>query len=146
NSGVLRTGNDRRAVRFCAPGPNAPGSDLERPHAADEAAQAASLLQAPGRRPPVSFSAAEFPYESPRIVVASSGLGHIARGVEAWAADLSAALLRRGWNVTLCKGGGKAVAAYERVIPCWQRGTSRAQRAARLLPRSVAWRLGLAST
>lgn len=83
--------------------------------------------------------------EGPRIVVASSGLGHVARGVEAWAADLGAALARRGANVTLCKGGGEAATQYERVIPCWQRGSTRAQRAPRLLPRSLAWRLGVAS-
>jgi len=82
---------------------------------------------------------------SPRIAVASSGLGHIARGVEAWADDLARELHRRGINVTLCKGSGHAAAPYERVIPCWRRDTQGAARAARALPRWLAWRLGLSS-
>ena len=53
------------------------------------------------------------------ITVASSGLGHIARGIEAWASDLAAALDARGVPVTLCKGGGRAERPFERVIPCW---------------------------
>jgi acetyltransferase-like isoleucine patch superfamily enzyme/glycosyltransferase involved in cell wall biosynthesis len=65
--------------------------------------------------------------------------------VEAWASDLAAALARRGVDVTLCKGGGVAGAPYETVIPCWQRGTGRAKRAAHQLPRPLAWRLGIAS-
>lgn len=78
-------------------------------------------------------------------MVASSGLGHVSRGIEAWAADLGAALVRRGADVTLCKGGGRAEADYERVIPCWQRDSVKADRVKRWLPRSIAWRLGLAS-
>ena len=66
-----------------------------------------------------------------RIVVASSGLGHVARGIEAWAADLGGALYRRGLDVTLCKGGGQAVAPHERVIPCWKRDSVAAKRLAR---------------
>jgi glycosyltransferase involved in cell wall biosynthesis len=82
---------------------------------------------------------------SPRIAIASSGLGHIARGVEAWADDLARELHHRGINVTLCKGSGHAAAPYERVIPCCRRDTPGAARAARALPRWLAWRLGLSS-
>jgi glycosyltransferase involved in cell wall biosynthesis len=72
-------------------------------------------------------------------------LGHVARGIEAWAADLGSALSRRGVDVTVCKGGGRAEADYERVIPCWQRGSARARRVMRVLPRGLSWRLGLTS-
>ena len=52
------------------------------------------------------------------------GLGHVARGIEAWAADLAAALHDRNEDVVLYKGGGVAALPYERVIPCWQRDRS----------------------
>lgn len=80
-----------------------------------------------------------------KIAVAASGLGHIARGVEAWAADLGQALYRRGEAVTLFKGGGRAEAPYERVIRCWQQGERRTQRLLRWLPRRGMWRVGLGS-
>jgi glycosyltransferase involved in cell wall biosynthesis len=80
-----------------------------------------------------------------RVVIASSGLGHVARGVEAWAADLGGALARRGLDVTLCKGGGDASAPHERVLPCWRRDSDPARWVTRSLPRGLAWRLGLAS-
>jgi glycosyltransferase involved in cell wall biosynthesis len=78
------------------------------------------------------------------ITIASSGLGHVSRGIEAWAADLGRALTERGQNVTLCKGGGEVEAPFDRVIPCWRRGDKRTERLLRLLPRG-AWRLGLGS-
>ena len=40
-----------------------------------------------------------------RIAVASSGLGHIARGIETWARDTAEALHRKGVDVTLFAGG-----------------------------------------
>jgi hypothetical protein len=40
-----------------------------------------------------------------KIAVVSSGLGHVARGIETWADDLAAALYKRGVDVTLFKGG-----------------------------------------
>jgi 1,2-diacylglycerol 3-alpha-glucosyltransferase len=79
-----------------------------------------------------------------RIAVASSGLGRIFRGVEAWAADLARSLHDRGENVTLFKGGGKAEAAYEQVVPCLEQGSDGIRRFRRLLPRG-SWRLGLGS-
>lgn len=81
----------------------------------------------------------------PHIVVASNGLGHVARGVETWAAELARALDSRGVRVTLCKGAGDVRTPYERAIPCWPRASRRAMRAARLLPRALAWRMGLES-
>src|SRR5262249_26903015 len=80
-----------------------------------------------------------------RIVVASSGLGHVARGIEAWANDLACALAERGHAVTLCKGGGTAERPFERVIPCWHRGAARTTLLIRMMPSRGTWRLGLAS-
>jgi glycosyltransferase involved in cell wall biosynthesis len=80
-----------------------------------------------------------------KIAVASSGLGHVARGIEAWAADLGRALYRRGIEVTLYKGGGQSAQPYERVIPCWRRGTPKTRWVARHLTKRFFWRLGLGS-
>jgi 1,2-diacylglycerol 3-alpha-glucosyltransferase len=80
-----------------------------------------------------------------RIAVASSGLGHVARGVEAWADDLAAALAARGEAVTLYKGGGRPTRPYERVLPCWQREAAPTSRLLCVLPRRLSWRLGLGS-
>jgi glycosyltransferase involved in cell wall biosynthesis len=82
----------------------------------------------------------------PRIAVAASGLGHVARGIEAWAADLAAALHARGADVLLYKGGGTADRPYEVVVPCRQREAAAARRLAGRLPRAVGWRLGLGSS
>ncbi|MFL5342204.1 MAG: glycosyltransferase family 4 protein [Gemmataceae bacterium] len=80
-----------------------------------------------------------------RIVIASSGLGHVARGIEAWAADLATALAERGLPVTLCKGGGVAEREFEHVIPCCRRESASTRRLLRLLPRRLTWRFGLGS-
>jgi 1,2-diacylglycerol 3-alpha-glucosyltransferase len=77
------------------------------------------------------------------VTIASCGLGHVARGIEAWAADLGRALFTRGLRVTLCKGGGTTEAAYERVVPCWQRNSAQTESLLRRMPRSLGWRLGL---
>jgi 1,2-diacylglycerol 3-alpha-glucosyltransferase len=80
-----------------------------------------------------------------RIAVASSGLGHVARGIEAWADDLAAALHDRGEQVILCKGAGTASRSYERVVPCLRRESPAAMRLLRLLPRRLSWYVGLGS-
>lgn len=80
-----------------------------------------------------------------RIAVASSGLGHVARGVEAWAHDLAAALAGRGEAVTLYKGGGAAARPYERVVPCLRRDGALARRVLGAVPPAVGWRVGLGS-
>jgi glycosyltransferase involved in cell wall biosynthesis len=79
-----------------------------------------------------------------KIVIASSGLGHVTRGVEAWAADLAHALATRGQDVTLCKGAGEPRHPYERVLPCLPRDAPRTRRLLRL-PKRLTWRLGLHS-
>jgi glycosyltransferase involved in cell wall biosynthesis len=81
-----------------------------------------------------------------KIAVASSGLGHVSRGIEAWANDLAEALHARGEQVTLCKGGGMAERPYEKVITCWQRESPKTKRVLKALPRRFSWRLGLGST
>ena len=80
-----------------------------------------------------------------RIAVASAGLGHVARGIESWAADLAHALHVRGVSVVLFKGGGKQEKPYERVIRCLQRGSPRTARLMRIIPRRFFWRLGFGS-
>src|SRR5262245_23408426 len=80
-----------------------------------------------------------------KIAVASSGLGHVARGIESWADDLAAALAARGEDVLLCKGAGTATRPYERVVPCWTREEPATRRLLRCLPRPLGWRVGLGS-
>lgn len=82
-----------------------------------------------------------------RVAVASSGLGHVSRGIETWAADLAGALRGRGVAVTLFKGGGRADDGDgECVVPCWQRAEARTEALVRRLPRAIGWRLGLGGT
>ncbi len=80
-----------------------------------------------------------------KIAIASSGLGHVNRGIEAWAEDLSAALDARGEQVVLYKGGGVAVRSYERVVPCLTREAPRTKRLLRHFPARFSWRFGLGS-
>ncbi len=80
------------------------------------------------------------PQRRPRIAVMSTGLGHVARGVETWAAETAAALHGRGVDVTLFKGAGPAARPYERVVRC-------ARRFGRLATHAPgwAWRFGCGS-
>jgi glycosyltransferase involved in cell wall biosynthesis len=80
-----------------------------------------------------------------KIAIASSGLGHVARGIEAWAQDLGRALAERGENVVVCKGAGQVQADYERVVPCYTRESKSASHVMARLPRFLGWRLGLGS-
>lgn len=79
------------------------------------------------------------------IAIASSGLGHVTRGIEAWAADLAAELARRGRPVRLYKGAGVAAYAYETVVGCATRESAAAGRVARWTPKALGWRLGAGS-
>lgn len=81
-----------------------------------------------------------------RIAIACSGLGHVARGMEAWAAGMAELLAARGLDLTLYKGGGSAELPYEVVIPCWQRGSRIARSIHRLARGRVIWRWGFGST
>jgi glycosyltransferase involved in cell wall biosynthesis len=80
-----------------------------------------------------------------RIGVAASGLGHVTRGVEAWAAYLGQALAARGEAVTLFRAAGEPLQPYERLVPCWKRSDARTLRLLRWLPHRFFWRLGLGS-
>lgn len=80
-----------------------------------------------------------------RICIASSGLGHVARGIEAWADDLARALASRGENVVLCKGAGTSQDQLERVVPCWTRESRKTRALLRWIPSAFAWRVGLGS-
>lgn len=80
-----------------------------------------------------------------RIAVASSGLGHVSRGIETWADDLGKALAALGEDVRLCKAVGPTESDHERIIPCWTRDSEAAARVRRIVPVPLAWRLGLGS-
>lgn len=82
---------------------------------------------------------------NPKIVIASCGLGHVARGIEAWAEDLGQSLQQRGASVIVCKGGGTIQKDYERIVPCWTRESQQARLLLRRLPRFLGWRIGLGS-
>jgi glycosyltransferase involved in cell wall biosynthesis len=79
-----------------------------------------------------------------RIAIASSGLGHIARGIEAWADDLANALQHRGEAVRLYQGGGTAP-HWGEILVNRPRESSRNAALRRLLPSPLAWRVGLQS-
>lgn len=76
-----------------------------------------------------------------RIAILSTGLGHVARGIETWAAAVAAELHRRGEDVALFKGGGVREQPYERVVRCVQRDHGPAKFIARWRP-GFAWRFG----
>jgi 1,2-diacylglycerol 3-alpha-glucosyltransferase len=78
-----------------------------------------------------------------RIAIASSGLGHVSRGIEAWASDLSRALWDRGIDARLYKGAGAAVDPRETVVPCWRRDEPKVKAA--LAFRRIGWRFGFGS-
>ncbi|WZP01122.1 glycosyltransferase family 4 protein (plasmid) [Isosphaeraceae bacterium EP7] len=79
-----------------------------------------------------------------KIAIASSGLGHVTRGIESWASDLAGALDERGVPVVLFKGGGSPSRPFERVNFCLQRGDWRTSRIHRLTRRFF-WRFWLGS-
>ena len=77
-----------------------------------------------------------------RVVIASSGLGHVARGIEAWADDLATALAARN-EVLLCKAGTAIDHSASRVVLA--RESPATSKLLRFLPRSLSWRVGLGS-
>lgn len=80
-----------------------------------------------------------------KVAIASSGLGHVRRGIESWAEDITTALTRRGVPVTLF-GAGSGSAVETEVLPCIRRTSRSAQLIARLLGHVGGWRFGLGST
>jgi len=81
----------------------------------------------------------------PRIAIASSGLGHVSRGIESWAEDLGQALRRSGANVTLFQGGGTSTESWRRVLPCLRRFETPSARVLSFTRRLGGWRYGLGS-
>jgi glycosyltransferase involved in cell wall biosynthesis len=78
----------------------------------------------------------------PRVAVACSGLGHVQRGIESWAADLACALRQAGADVTLFGGQRmKGVTA----LPTWRRTGAMARGLAAGLRHLGGWRFGLGS-
>ena len=80
-----------------------------------------------------------------RIAIASSGLGHIYRGVESWAADTAAALKRRGQDVALFQGAGQPAEDWQHHLPCYVRTSREAHAISTWARRFGGWRLGLGS-
>ncbi len=79
-----------------------------------------------------------------KIAIASSGLGHITRGIETWACDTAEALSRRGVAVTLFAARPVACAAPLVTIPCLRRGSLLNRCLVRAMP-AATWRYGLKS-
>jgi len=95
----------------------------------------------------MNLSGPETPYRNGaglRVAIASSGVGHVTRGMEAWAESLTAALAERAVDVTLFRGAGPKKHDYDVVIPCFKRWGVVAQ-TGRALNRVGGWRLGLGS-
>jgi glycosyltransferase involved in cell wall biosynthesis len=80
-----------------------------------------------------------------RIAIASSGLGHIRRGVESWAADLGQALHRAGEDITLFQAKGPVTEPWQRVLPCVRRFEPPAARILNVTRRLGGWRYGFGS-
>lgn len=82
-----------------------------------------------------------------RIAIASSGLGHVARGIETWARDTAVALAEQGADVTLFTGAELVPAAGEASLQkmctgCLRRNERMAQGLAKIMP-GFLWRVGL---
>lgn len=77
-----------------------------------------------------------------KIAISSSGLGHVARGVESWAWDLAHALKRDGQDVLLLKGAGPSSEPWIKTLPTWKR-SSGTTRTLLKFTRRGGWRLGL---
>lgn len=77
-----------------------------------------------------------------KIAVLSSGLGHVNRGVEAWAEDLAAALYEKNIDVTLFKGGGKKEKDYEVVVKCLQKDRNITKNIVKFFEPFSGWRYG----
>ena len=83
------------------------------------------------------------PHRLLRVAIGCSGLGHVHRGIEAWAEDTAAALDRRGMIVSLF--GGAPGAEPFKPLPCMRRGRAAARSVARVFRRLGGWRYGLGS-
>jgi 1,2-diacylglycerol 3-alpha-glucosyltransferase len=80
-----------------------------------------------------------------RIAIASSGLGHIARGVETWAEDTARALLRAGQRVTLFQGSGQVSDEWRVSLDCRKRFDDSTARLVKRWRPFSGWRFGYGS-
>jgi glycosyltransferase involved in cell wall biosynthesis len=80
-----------------------------------------------------------------RIGIASSGLGHIRRGIESWAEDLGNALRRASVDVTLFQGAGESAAPWRQTLSCARRFEAPAARILSMTQKLGGWRYGLGS-
>jgi len=80
-----------------------------------------------------------------RIAVAASGLGHVFRGIEAWAADVALGLRRAGQDVTLFQAFGEPDEPWKETLPCARRFDQSTQRWVNRLSRVGGWRFGFGS-
>ena len=78
-----------------------------------------------------------------KIAVVSTGLDHIKRGVESWAASMADGLAARGCDVTLFKGSGERRYEYEQVLACLPRHSPWNRRAFAATSRLGGWRFGI---
>ena len=81
----------------------------------------------------------------PKIAIASCGLGHVYRGIEAWAETTAMALHGRGHAVRLFQGGGTPDTDWKEVVPCLKRFDATTTRIVKLLRGLGGWRYGLGS-
>jgi len=77
-----------------------------------------------------------------KIAIASSGLGHVARGIETWALDTANALHARGVDVTLFAAGEVESEAPLVALRCIRRRTPLSDFIVKLMP-PFTWRWGL---
>jgi len=77
-----------------------------------------------------------------KIAIASSGLGHVARGIETWALDTANALHGRGVDVTLFAAGEVESEAPLVALRCIRRRTPLSDLIVKLMP-PFTWRWGL---
>jgi hypothetical protein len=81
---------------------------------------------------------------APRIAIACSGLGHVQRGIEAWAFDMTQALQRAGADVTLFAGAHLDNADAE-ALPTLRRTGPATVALAKGLRHLGGWRFGMGS-
>src|ERR1051326_8075927 len=79
----------------------------------------------------------------PSVAIACSGLGHIQRGIEAWASDLAKALRVRGVAASLFAGERTAGAV---ALPCLRRNSHSSALLADAFRHLGGWRYGFGST
>jgi len=80
-----------------------------------------------------------------KIAVASSGLGHIRRGVETWPEELGIALHCAGHNVHVFQGAGRVDEEWRTQLPCLRRFAPETRRVVNVLKHFGGWHYGFGS-